>query len=99
MVPDDNRFLPAFLVEDASPPFSPAGGGERDGDLDPGEGASLPGFHMCSGWGLVAGGRDERVWYWLVLEKIVPAAERERPVGGLGGGKHSSESSQSSGSA
>ena len=62
MVPDDNLFLPAFLVDDASPPFSPAGGGERDGDLDPGEGASLPGFHMSlvlvGGW---QAAMDERI--------------------------------------
>ena len=63
MVPDDNLFLPAFLVDDASPPFSPAGGGECDGDLDPGEGASLPGFHMSlvlAGGGLVGDGREAR---------------------------------------
>jgi len=50
IVPDDSLFLPAFLSDgDASPLLSTAGGGERDGDLDLGEGPSLPGFHICFG--------------------------------------------------
>jgi len=50
IVPEDSLFLPAFLaVDDDASPLPPAGGGERDGDLDLGGGASLPGFHMGFG--------------------------------------------------